>query len=66
MHTSRRGSRASGAGGALLKGRRHDLLGKVQVFPEVLDALNGQIPVEVLPVGIKRSKEPYAAEQRVD
>jgi len=47
--TAGRGSRAGGAGSALLEGRRHDLLGEVEVLPEVLDALHGQVPVEVLP-----------------
>lgn len=47
------GSRARGAGRALLEGRRHDLLGEVQVLPEVLDALHGEVPVEELPVAMR-------------
>ncbi len=58
--TPGRRSRAGGAGRALLEGRRHDFLGKVEVLPEVLDALHGQVPVEVLPA-VRGTKEQLVA-----
>ena len=48
--TSRGRSGACGAGRALLERGGHDLLREVKVFPQVLDALSRQVPVEVLPV----------------
>lgn len=53
--TSRSGSRTGGARRTLLQRCRHNLLGKVQILSEVLDALCSKVPVEVLPVGRKSS-----------
>uniref|UniRef100_A0A5F9DQS5 Uncharacterized protein n=1 Tax=Oryctolagus cuniculus TaxID=9986 RepID=A0A5F9DQS5_RABIT len=39
----------AGLGSAAAQGGRHDLRGQVEVVPEILDALVGEVPVEVSP-----------------